>query len=236
MAFRVRQISRLMATSFACALPARFVLHHLFVRSSCSHLCFFQILPRYIVHFDDLNDSSLSSAAAAAASSPSTSAPSLTDYVVMWIDPDHSRYNASVVQLMKAATDLRLEVVQVSSSAEARSWLLRDAATVRGLIAADRLRVITNRYRKDDGDELAGVQWIDWMRAKQQQQYHSVPVMLFCSQEGYSRVSGSHNPGKRVIVTASEQEAIRFASFQTTFAPLPQPSFFAAMSNWWSAK
>ena len=151
--------------------------------------------------------------------------------MVLWIDPDPPRNQATIEQMQRACSS-NVSVVSVSSSAEARSWLLRDTAAVRALIAANRLRVITNRYRKDDGDELAGVQWIDWMRAKQQQQYHSVPVMLFCSQEGYSRVSGLHNPGQRVIVTASEREAIRFASYQTTFAPLPQPSMFEVMSSW----
>merc|ERR1712100_119829 len=116
-------VHRIGANGFPCPPDQSIDGDELCVRSPS------QILPRYIVQFDDLNDSS---------TSPSPSPPSLTDYVVMWIDPDHSQYNASVVQLMKAATDLRLEVVQVSSSAEARSWLLRDATTVRALIAADR--------------------------------------------------------------------------------------------------
>ena len=148
--------------------------------------------------------------------------------MVLWIDPDPPRNQATIEQMQRACSS-NVSVVSVSSSAEARSWLLRDAAAVRALIAADRLRVITNRYRKDDGDELAGVQWIDWMRAKEQKQYHRVPVMLYCSQEMYSRVSGLHDPDKRrVVVVASEADAVRFGSFQTKFA---QPGLLKSMGQ-----
>ena len=155
--------------------------------------------------------------------------------VVLWIDPDRDGFNRAVSDEMcsvAAKSGLSLTVVSVSSSAEARSWLLRDAAAVRALIAADRLRVITNRYRKDDGDELAGVQWIDWMRAKEQRQYQWVPVMLYCSQDAYPRVAGLHDPvRRRVVVTASEERAVEFAAFRLAFAPPPQQGLLA---SWWS--
>ena len=183
-----------------------------------------QILPRYIVHFDEQNQ--LAPLPAVPAAVPQTDVA-----FVLWIDPDQSGYNRSLIDRSLFVSAAPPTIVQVSSSAEAREWFLRDVATVRALIAADRLRVITNRYRKGDGDELAGANWIDWMRAEEQQQYHSVPLLLFCSQEGYSRVSGLHNPGKRVIVTASEEEAIRFASFQTTFAPEPRPGLLTKLSS-----
>ena len=50
-----------------------------------------------------------------------------------------------------------------------------------------------------------------------------MPVLLYCSSSTYPRVAGLHDPDKRrVVVTALSTEAISFASFQSTFPPLPK--------------
>ena len=123
-----------------------------------------QILPRYIVHFDDVRNpsplpssggallSSSGGAAAAAAAVPAAQQ-IVNPLVVLWIDADTTRARAlsEIVREMNA----QVMIEHVTSSAEARAWLQRDAEAVQQLVAQCRLRVVTSRHRDGDGDELA---------------------------------------------------------------------------------
>ena len=176
---------------------------------------FLQILPRYIVHFDDVTDDSAVGSVVATADV----LPDDARRVVLWIDPNPA-HNKQTIESMRE--ELReLTVVCATSSAEARAWLQRNAAAVSRLTSGvfSALRVITNRYRKDDGDELAGAQWIGWMRAPEQRQLLPVPVLLFCSTEMLPRVNGLHNPSEGVLVSADYDAAIEFAAFRLSADP-----------------
>lgn len=189
----------------------------------------------------------LSSSPVAAGSTPplgglqrGTSLPKLTasGNVLLWIDPDRERRNEVTVAEMKEI-DPRLQVVQCTSSHEAKAWLQRETEVLRlqcwqsvifllddffiwrqmitALVQYSSLRVMTNRFRQGDGDELAGTTWIAWMRS--QRALRNVPVMLFCGKDAFSRVSGAHDPQARVFVTYLYQDALDFGSFRTAIAP-----------------
>ena len=133
-----------------------------------SELTCLQILPRYIIHFRDLEaekarSDNPTSAAAAAAASPN---PKITSdmLVILWLDPDrHQTTERQAAAMVARAADStpsrRVAVFYASSSAEARAWLEQNGPEL-ARTAKKRLRIITNRYRKDDGDELAGAQRI----------------------------------------------------------------------------
>ena len=194
-----------------------------------------QILPRYIVHFDDMRNPSplhssggalLSSSGGAAAAAAAAAVPAaqqiVNPLVVLWIDADTTRARAlsEIVREMNA----QVAIEHVTSSAEARAWLQRDAEAVQQLVAQRRLRVVNSRHRDGDGDELAGLQWIEWMRGlsggsagEPKQRYDTVPVLLHCTQQDYPRVSGLHEPTRRVVpvvVTYNEWQVVEFGSFR----------------------
>ena len=128
----------------------------------------------------------LSSSGGAAAAAVPAAQQIVNPLVVLWIDADTTRARAlsEIVREMNA----QVAIEHVTSSVEARAWLQRDAEAVQKLVAQRRLRVVNSRHRDGDGDELAGLQWIEWMRGSQR--YDSVPVLLHCTQQDYPRVSG----------------------------------------------
>ena len=164
----------------------------------------------------------LSSSGGAAAAAVPAAQQIVNPLVVLWIDADTMRARAlsEIVREMNA----QVMIEHVTSSAEARAWLQRDAEAVQQLVAQCRLRVVTSRHRDGDGDELAGLQWIAWMRGlsggsadEHKHRYDTVPVLLHCTQQDYPRVSGLHEPTRRVVpvvVTYNEWQIVEFGSFR----------------------
>jgi len=76
------------------------------------------------------------------------------------------------------------------------------------LLKKKKLRIITNRYRKEDG-ELAGQNLINSL--KKEKIYKTVPILLYCG--NISVVSHIQKPKKFIFVTEDTTEAIKVGSF-----------------------
>ena len=107
-----------------------------------------QILPRYLVYYTRNSD------------------PEPTQKrQILWVDPNTEGNSKLKEQIEKNG----VKVLNFSNSGELMAWLKCSARE------AD-IRIISNRFRKGDGEESAGVRLCQWL----QQEWQTVPFLLYC--------------------------------------------------------
>lgn len=98
--------------------------------------------------------------------------------IVAWLDDKISEPGLQQnIALAKAEAlkkkKYRVEVLQFSSSTTLKSWLVKF-----GQLAAPKLRIVTNRYRKFDGEDYAAKKAISVVR--EDPSLAGVPILIFC--------------------------------------------------------
>jgi len=162
-----------------------------------------QILPRYLVYYD--SEPLIESISEA------------TQPILLWVDD--SPQKSENVQFLKVVVKLNPEVLmkKFTSSAEAITWIKQNKEHVIKLAGGNKLRIMTNRYRKEDGGELAGENFIQWIKDKSIKEFDKnifidVPVLMFCG--NIQVVQHINQPKKKIFVTTDATKALNFAAFQ----------------------
>ena len=107
-----------------------------------------QILPRYLVYYSI------------------QSADSPTTRHILWV---HSPPDGEEITNLKQEIEKKGAIVLTfSTSVELMKWLSASKG--------EDIRIISSKFRKDDGGESAGVRLCQWL----QQEYSNIPFMLFC--------------------------------------------------------
>jgi len=154
-----------------------------------------QILPRYIVYYHR----------------KSTFMSNISLPLLLWVED--KPYNIDNQFLLKQiqTVNSNIQLHQFNTTVEFRVWLQNHNASLTTFINAKKIRIITNRNRKEDG-ELAGQNLIDSL--KKEKHYHKIPILLFC--RNINVVAHMHNPKKLTFVSCDMNDAIKFGSFTSS--------------------
>eukprot|EP00028_Trichosphaerium_sp_Am-I-7-wt_P003185 CAMPEP_0168519800 /NCGR_PEP_ID=MMETSP0405-20121227/7548_1 /TAXON_ID=498012 /ORGANISM="Trichosphaerium sp, Strain Am-I-7 wt" /LENGTH=302 /DNA_ID=CAMNT_0008540441 /DNA_START=150 /DNA_END=1058 /DNA_ORIENTATION=+ len=145
-----------------------------------------QILPRYLVYYQSTNTTNLKQLNIKYRDAKC---------LILWVDDNLSKENKNIVTLLKARPK-KTEVLPMMSSSEVLAWLQQFKG-----YCNNRLRIITNRYRKGDGDENAAEHLVKSI-IKQNKKWSKIPILVFCGNKSsvkylkkkYKNVSVTDNP------------------------------------------
>ena len=122
--------------------------------------------------------------------------------VLLWVERDFDSVDKTGKILKQHLP--KLEIIKVSSSAEAGIWL-----STFGQQLSTKLLVMTNRYREEDGKDKAWERVVEKVR---ELQLNTTTVIVFCGSQRVEEVKQNAKLWNRVIVT--EDPAVILSELQ----------------------
>eukprot|EP01094_Clydonella_sp_ATCC50884_P013760 TRINITY_DN24044_c0_g1_i1.p1 TRINITY_DN24044_c0_g1~~TRINITY_DN24044_c0_g1_i1.p1 ORF type:complete len:669 (+),score=54.34 TRINITY_DN24044_c0_g1_i1:71-2008(+) len=128
------------------------------------------------------------------------------DGLVLWVDPDYQATRKIEDDIIKMNN--RVKIVRVPGNEELFEWLEEHQSEIQGLLRNDKLRVVSNRWRRRDGGEQAGRRLVEWTR--ETACWRHIKILIFCADT--HDVVELHDPYQGVFVTTDENGCILFGS------------------------
>jgi len=180
-----------------------------------------QILPRYLIFFRKTSPNPAlikqsTSVTIGAFGSLNSDAPlpktqiTKNSYVVIWIDDKF--YKSDNNSIIRTALDIlpKLHVEIVTSTQEAKVFITKNKDLLKFVASKKRLRIITNKYRENDGKEHAGEICITAFKGEYLTS--QAPIMLLCSTT--DQADYLHNRKKKIIVSYDIKFVLSYITFQ----------------------
>mmetsp|Transcript_6141 Transcript_6141/g.6698 ORF Transcript_6141/g.6698 Transcript_6141/m.6698 type:complete len:221 (+) Transcript_6141:59-721(+) len=149
-----------------------------------------QILPRYLVYYKATNSTNMDEYKLKYREAKC---------MVLWVDDKISFENREIVKLLQKRPK-KTEVLVMKSSSEILAWLHK----FRGFYT-NRLCIITNTYRKGDGDDLAAEILVKSIR--QNKKWTKIPIVVFCNNT--SNVLYLRKTYKNITITNEVQDILK---------------------------
>merc|ERR1712100_371466 len=118
--------------------------------------------------------------------------------LVLFCDDKISGENARAIQTITKES-VNVHFLPMVSSTDIKTWMGNMEKELKPVVKANKLRIITNRYRRDDGGEQAGELLMRWFA--ENKTWKKVPVLLYCG--NIMPVQHLHQPKKRMFVSNS---------------------------------
>ena len=165
-----------------------------------------QILPRYLVYYTRITETPeepLQSNPIKGHSTPTKTSLDSLKIHLLWVDPND---NSDLILVLQAN---HISVTTFNTSTELFAYL-KILAQDGEFLKTMHIKFASNRYRKDDGDEVAGIRLMQSLKFKGSR-WENVPFILFCG-NAQSVLKEFPRHYDNVHLTESHQEFVELAS------------------------